>query len=46
MVGLADVPSRIDNQHPVGEIDLAQVEGIECGLLLVSNRFTCLTPAR
>ncbi|WP_425563145.1 DUF222 domain-containing protein [Microbacterium jejuense] len=37
--GLADVPARVDHHHPVGQVDLAQVEGIEGALLLGGDLF-------
>ncbi|WP_395693984.1 hypothetical protein [Nocardioides sp.] len=33
-LGLADVPTGVDAQDPVGQVDLAQVEGVQRGLLL------------
>jgi len=35
--GLADVPAGVDNQDPVRQVDLAKVECVQRGLLLVSD---------
>lgn len=50
--GLADVSARVDDRNPVCRVDLAQVEGVQCCLLLVGDRpsassgATTMTPAK
>jgi hypothetical protein len=39
--GLADIPVGVDDQHAISQVDLAQVEGVQDGLLLVGDRLVC-----
>jgi len=49
---LPDVPTRVDDQDPVGEVDLAQVKSVQDDLLLgvgdssASLGATTMTPAK
>ena len=50
--GLADIPVGVHDQHAISQVDLAQVEGVQDGLLLVgddssaSPGATTMTPAK